>query len=75
MGSIESGFVDEKKEEGSEQPMRAGRLARTAMATLLLLGGAVDRMAAQTQGAGVEKGGDRKEQVVNGVRMNDKESV
>jgi hypothetical protein len=65
MESIESDFVDEKeKEEDREQPMRAGRLAQAAMATLFLLGGAVDRMSAQTHETGAEKNGNKQEEVL-----------
>lgn len=57
-----AGFSKTEKETGVEF-FRTGRLARTAMAALLLLAGAVDRISAQTQGTGAEKDGSKKEQI------------
>ncbi len=61
MESIERSFA-EAEEERKKQPLRAGRWARTAMATLLLLGGAMERIKAQE--IGTEKKGEKTEQAL-----------
>jgi predicted unusual protein kinase regulating ubiquinone biosynthesis (AarF/ABC1/UbiB family) len=64
MKSIEKGFAETGKEETAEQPMRAGRWATAAMAAMLLVNGAADRLSAQTQSGSAEREGDKKEQVL-----------